>query len=283
MNQERPQLDDETFRLLSDLVHDYCGISFHEDMRFLLERRLHTRLEILGLHSFRDYYRYLRFDSNRQRELEEAAELLTTNETYFFREQPQLRAFTGDILPGMAESRGRRKRLRIWSAGCSTGEEAYTIAMLLLESGLFEGWRLDVFGTDISRAVLATARRGVYRQHALRETDERFIHRYFETAEDGARRVSDEVRRIVSFGHLNLADPQMMGLVGEMDVIFCRNVLIYFGAEVKRALIGRFYEHLAPGGYLLLGHSESLLNLSTDFELVHLDHDLVYRRPEEKR
>ncbi len=278
-----PPLDDETFRLLSDLIHGYCGISFQEDMRFLLERRLKSRLGKLGLHSFRDYYRHLRFDPKRQRELEEAAELLTTNETYFFREKAQLRAFTEDILPAMAAARRTRRRLRIWSAGCSSGEEAYTVAMLMLESHLFEDWRLDVFGTDISRAVLATARRGTYRQHALRETETRFIRRYFERTDEGAMRVTDAVRRIVSFGHLNLVDPQMIGLVGEMDVIFCRNVLIYFGAEVKRKLISSFYDHLSPGGYLLLGHSESLLNLSTDFELVHLEHDLVYRRPEEAR
>lgn len=280
MKESPPRLDEETFRLLGDLVHDYCGITFQREMSFLLERRLRDRLAVLGLHSFRDYYRYLRFDENRQRELEIAAERLTTNETYFFREKAQLRAFREDVLPALARTRARQRRLRVWSAGCSTGEEAYTVAILILESGLFEGWRIDVFGTDISRAALARARKGEYGRHALRETEDEDRARFFERVGEERWRIVDRVRRIVSFGHLNLADPRTFALVGAVDVIFCRNVIIYFSAEVKRRLIGRFFDHLAPGGYLLLGHSESLLNLSTEFELVHLEYDLVYRRPE---
>ncbi len=184
------------------------------------------------------------------------------------------------MLPALADARARQRRLRVWSAGCSTGEEAYTIAILILESGLFEGWRIDVFGTDISRAALARARKGEYGRHALRETEDADRVRFFEPVGEDRWRIVDRVRRIVSFGHLNLADPRTFALVGTVDAIFCRNVLIYFSAEVKRRLIGHFFDHLAPGGYLLLGHSESLLNLSTDFELVHLEYDLVYRRPE---
>lgn len=276
----RVPMNAEEFRLLRDLIHDYCGIFFREEMKYLLERRLAPRLLLHGLADFTAYYRFLRFDPLRQREMEEAVEVLTTNETYFFREQSQLSAFRHEILPELHARHRDSRRLRIWSAGCSTGEEAYTIAMLVLESGLFRDWDVEVFGNDISRKVLAAARRGHYRSHAFRMTDERLQRRYFEPApEPGTLQVRDEVKRLVSFGHLNLLDTQMIGLVGQMDTVFCRNVLIYFDTEAKRRVLKVFHGRLAPGGYLLLGHSESLINLTADFELVHLENDLVYRRP----
>jgi len=271
-------MSDEAFRLLRELIHDYCGIFFRDEMRYLLERRLSTRLSLHGLEDFDAYYRFLRFGSGRQRELEEAVDILTTNETYFFREENQLRAFSEEILPMLWERGRDRKRLRIWSAGCSTGEEPYTIAILILESGLFSDWDVEIFGNDISRQVLSAARRGQYRRHAFRNTDEQMVRRYFEPMGD-LFQVRDDVKRLVSFGHLNLLDAQMIGLVGRMDLVFCRNVLIYFDVEARRRVLEIFHGRLAPGGYLLLGHSESLINLTADFELVHLKHDLVYKKP----
>jgi chemotaxis protein methyltransferase CheR len=268
----------EEFRLLRDLIHAHCGIHFREEMKYLLERRLAPRLAMHGLEDFTAYYRFLRFDPARAREMEDAVEILTTNETYFFREAYQLRAFSEEILAEIHERNAARKRLRIWSAGCSTGEEPYTIAILLLESGMFAGWDVEIFGNDISRQVLAAARRGEYKRHAFRETDERVIRRWFEPSGDKLQ-VREEARRLVSFGHLNLLDAQMIGLVGQMDVVFCRNVLIYFDNEAKRRVLKVFHDRLTAGGYLLLGHSESLINLSADFELVHLKNDLVYRKP----
>ncbi len=269
----------EAFRLLRDLIHGYCGIYFREEMKYLLERRLAPRLALHGLEDYEAYYRFLRFDPQRQREMEEAVEVLTTNETYFFREEAQLQAFAREILPQLYEQNLARRQLRIWSAGCSTGEEPYTIAMLILDTGLFKDWDVEIFGNDISRQVLATARRGQYREHALRNTDPTNLRRFFE-AVGGTWQIRDEVKRMVSFGHLNLLDTQMIGLVGTMDVVFCRNVLIYFDVEARRRVLKVFHSRLKPGGYLLLGHSESLINLTADFELVHLKHDLVYRKPE---
>ncbi|RMG18459.1 MAG: protein-glutamate O-methyltransferase CheR [Deltaproteobacteria bacterium] len=268
----------EEFRLLRDLIHDFCGIFFREEMKYLLERRLAPRLKLHGLSDYSAYYRFLRFDPGRARELDEAVEVLTTNETYFFREESQLVAFRDEVLPELAERNADARRLRLWSAGCSTGEEPYTLAMLVQESGRFEGWDVEIFGNDISRKVLAAARKAEYGAHALRATDPQRIERFFE--QSGERyRVRDELRRLVSFGRLNLLDAQMIGLLGRMDAIFCRNVLIYFDLEARRRVLGLFYGRLKPGGYLFLGHSESLIHLSTDFELAHLSRDLVYRRP----
>jgi len=268
----------EEFRLLRDLIYDYCGIYFQEDNRYLVQRRLLPRLDALSLPSFSDYYRYLRYDPSRKGELEEVVERVTTNETYFFREMNQLSALAEEILPEIHERRPRGRRMTIWSAGCATGEEAYTVAILILESGLFGEWDVRVFGNDISRRVLTVARKGAYGRSSFRATDERYLRRYFKQAE-GKFQVRDEVKALTSFGHLNLLDEGMLSIVGDVDVILCRNVLIYFDVAARKRVVATFHRKLVRGGYLLLGHSESLLNLSTDYELVHLTRDMVYRRP----
>jgi chemotaxis protein methyltransferase CheR len=276
----RPPLGREVFRLLRDILYDFAGIHFDEDHQFLLERRLWPRVEALSLGDFGDYLRYLRLASPeaRRSELLEMVERVTTNETYFFREAYQLEALRDEILPEIAEKKPRGRRLTIWSAGCSTGEEAYTIAMVILESGRFADWDVRVFGSDISRKVLAVARKGEYGRASFRNTDGRMLRRWFRDV-DGKRQVRDEVRQLVSFGHVNLVDEAMTKMVGEMDVVFCRNVLIYFDQLSRRKVIDVLHEKLRTGGYLLLGHSESLISLSTAFELVHLKNDMVYRKP----
>lgn len=268
----------EEFRLIRDLVARVSGITFGDDQLYLVERRLRDRVSTLALSSFQEYWQYLRYDPRASTELEEAIEALTLNETYFFREDYQLRCFRDEILPEISQRSRSRRSLSVWSAGCSTGEEVYTIAMLVLESGLFDGWDIRVFGNDINRRVLQHARRGVYGKSAFRVTADHYRRRYFEDRSDGAH-VTDEVRALCHFGHLNLLDEDRIPLVGRVDAIFCRNVLIYFDTEARRRVIERFYERLQPGGSLLLGHSESLINLSTQFEIVHLREDLVYRRP----
>ena len=270
----------EEFRLLRDFVYGHCGILVRDDMKFVMQRRLSPRLEVLGLKDFSAYYRYLRFDAQRRAELETAIEALTTHETYFFREPRQLKAFTEEVLPLLERRNARLRRLRFWSAGCSSGEEAYTVAMLLKESGRFEGWDVEVHGTDISRRVLAQARQGEYGASALRATPPEKVERYFTQVGPNRVRVRDEVRAWVSFGHQNLLDPESGPLLSRMDAVFCRNVMIYFDTPARQRVLRLIYDRLVPGGYLLLGHSENLINLSADFELVHLKGDLVYRKPD---
>ncbi len=273
-----PAMTQEESRLLRELIYEHCGLSFGDDVRYLLERRLAPRLQAHGLADFTGYYRFLRCDPGRRTELATAAEVLTTNETYFYREPHQLRAFSEEILPVLAEEKAGQRRVRIWSAGCSSGEEVYTIAILLVRSGLFEGWNLEVFGSDIARRVLAVARAGAYGPHAFRTLEAEAIRPWFR-AEGGKWHVKDRIRSLVSFGHLNLLDDRAMDLVGSVDVIFCRNVMIYFDLAARKRVVRAFRERLREGGYLLLGHSESLLDVTADFELVQLRHDLVYRKP----
>ncbi len=277
-------LPDDVFRLLRDFIHGYCGIYFDDGSKFLLERRLARRLEQRQLRSFEEYYHFLRYDRKREDELVVLVDNLTTNETYFFRESPQLRAFSEEILPELRETLADRKVLRIWSAGCSTGEEPYTIAILLFESGdWWRDWQIEILGSDINQRVLHTARRGVYKKSAHRMTSPEMLAKYFVEEEKGDFRIVDRVRELVSFSCLNLLDPYKTSLISNMDIVFCRNVIIYFDKEAKKKVIESFYGKLREGGYLLLGHSESLINISNAFALRTLKNDMVYQKPHRSR
>jgi chemotaxis protein methyltransferase CheR len=273
-------LPDDVFRLLRDFIHDYCGIFFDNGSKFLLERRLNRRLEQHRLKSFEEYYHYLRYDRRREEEIIILVDNLTTNETYFFREGAQLKAFSEEILPEIREKNAARKSLRIWSAGCSTGEEPYTIAILLLESGdWWRDWQVEIMGSDISQRVLHTARKGVYKKGSHRVTTPEMLAKYFVDEGRGDYRIIDPVRRLVSFSYVNLLDPFKTSLIRDLDIIFCRNVIIYFDREAKKKVIETFYEKLRESGHLLLGHSESLINISTAFTLRTLQNDMVYQKP----
>ena len=271
-------LKPEEFRLLRDLLAQRTGLSFAADARASIERRLRERLAIVGAPTFGEYYQYLRFNPRAAAEWEEAIDLLTTNETYFFREDYQLRSFSTEVLPMLHEQAKGRKRLALWSAGCSTGEEAYTIAMLVVQSGLFEGWEVKIFGSDISKRCIATARRAVYGPSSFRSTPPEAKRAYFAERPDGLH-VVPRIKSLCHFGQMNLLDSERTRLLGRIDAIFCRNVLIYFDPHARRRTIEMFHERLYQGGVLLLGHSESLLNVTTAFELLHLREDLVYRKP----
>jgi len=275
----------DEYRLIRDLVSERLGIWFGPESRLSLERRLRERLTVRGLTSFGDYYQLLKYSPLAAAEWEEASEVLTTHETYFFREDYQLRAFKNELLPLLAERGKQRRRLHVWSAGCSTGEEVYTIAMLVLESGLFDGWEVRIYGSDLSKKCISVARRGVYGPASFRTTTEEAKRTWFvphgkvEQGGGEALGVAPNVRALCHFGQMNLLDEERTHLVGRCDVIFCRNVLIYFDGPSRKRVIEVFHDRLVAGGVLLLGHAESLLNVSTAFELLHLNEDLVYRKP----
>ena len=279
LHDQGPSLSLPQFRLLRDVINKFCGIYFADDSAYIVERRLRGRLRDLGLEEFSEYHRYLQYHPKAQAELEAAAEVLTTNETYFFRESYQLRAFVDEILPVVQRRAKARnsKRLDVWSAGCSSGEEVYTIAMLIDSSGLFDGWDVRIFGNDISRRVLRKARGATYGSASFRAMIPDY-ERYFIDTEEG-RQVHPRIRSMCHFGHLNLMNQRRAAIVGRVDVAFCRNVLIYFDDASRRKVLDTIYERLHRGGYLLLGHSESLVRSSTAFEITQLTTDIVYRRP----
>ncbi len=275
-------LSEEEFRLLRDFVHERFGLFFDGTQRSSLKSRLAPRLGLLGLLSFEDYYRYLRFAPDRAAEQQRMVSHLTNNETYFFREQPQLEVFASHVLPALKARRAKadERILRVLSVGCSTGEEALTLAMILFDSGqFFWGWDVRVAGLDVDEAALERAARGAYHQNSLRAVNPHQLKRHFVSRGDGVR-VKDSVRKLVSFRPGNLLDPASYEGFTPVDVIFCRNVLIYFSDEAIQRAVGLFHEILAPGGYLFLGHAESLARVTSAFTPIRFQGAIVYQKPE---
>src|ERR1051325_1047961 len=271
------ELPDDVFRLLREQIYKRTGMWFTDSSKYLLQKRLSPRARELNFDSFQKYFYFLQYDPRAESEFDHIYDLVTTNETYFFREPAQLTAFTEEIIPDLL-SRKAVKKIRIWSAGCSSGEEPYSLAMLLQEAGWYGQATFEIFASDINQQVLAKARKGLYRENAFRATSPELRERYFTRQDDGAWRISDEIRNRISFGRLNLYDEARVSLLGHLDVVFCRNVIIYFDDASKRVVVNNFYNRLIDGGYLLLGHSESLISLSTQFKLRHLKNDMVYQR-----
>ncbi|HSP34843.1 MAG TPA: protein-glutamate O-methyltransferase CheR [Thermoanaerobaculia bacterium] len=271
------ELADDIFRQLRDQIYKRTGMFFGDSSKYLIQKRLSPRARELNFDSFQKYFYFLQYDPRSEAEYDQIFDLVTTNETYFFREPAQLAAFSEEIVPDIL-SRKPAKKVRIWSAGCSSGEEPYSIAILLNEAGLFRGVNFEIFGSDINQQVLAKARRGLYRENSFRATDESIRAKYFTREADGSWRISDDMRNRVSFGRLNIYDEPRVSLLGYLDVVFCRNVIIYFDDSSKKVVIKNFHGRLIDGGYLLLGHSESLISLSTQFKLKHLKNDMVYQR-----
>jgi chemotaxis protein methyltransferase CheR len=271
------ELPDDVFRLLRDQIYKRTGMWFADTSKYLLQKRLSPRARELNFDSFQKYFYFLQYDPRAESEFDQIYDLVTTNETYFFREPAQLTAFIEEIVPDIL-SKKPVKKVRVWSAGCSSGEEPYSIAILLQEAGWYERAAFEIFASDINQQVLQKARRGQYRESAFRSTEATLRDKYFVRAEDGSWKIKDEVRNRVSFGRLNLYDESRVSLLGHLDIIFCRNVIIYFDDSSKRVVVSNFYNRLIDGGYLLLGHSESLISLSTQFKLRHLKNDMVYQR-----
>lgn len=273
-------MNDSEFRLMRDIIHNYAGLTFEDDHKYLFEHRLASRLDELNMSSYAEYYKLLATSAEAPQEMEELADRLTNNETYFFREERQLYSFRDQVIPRLVDSLSGRRSIRIWSAGCSSGEEPYTLAMLLADSPFLRGWDIEIFANDISRKVLAKARKGIYGPSSFRAIPPSYKNRYFTRTDGNNYEISPEIKKMVTFAHINLIENRSSALILPCDVIFCRNVIIYFNAETRAKLLELFYKKLRRGGYLLLGHSESLINVSTEFELVTLPNDLVYRKPQ---
>jgi chemotaxis protein methyltransferase CheR len=277
---EQLHLSDAEFRMMTELLRRECGLHFGPDSRFVLERRLGRRMREIEITSYGAYHYLLRSSNTGPEELGRLIDEITTNETYFVRERAQLRALFTEIIPELQliRSEAGRAPISIWSAGCSSGEEPYSLAILAREAGLVPGVDVRIYASDISQRMLRKARQGSYRESSFRETEAPLRDRYF-AEKDGLWQISDTIKRDVDFIHSNLMDRSKIALLGAMDVILCRNVIIYFDLDTKQTVIETFHDKLKSGGYLLLGHSESLINVTSAFELKHLTSDLVYRRP----
>jgi len=273
------KIGDEEFTQLRDFIYEQSGIYIADNRKYLLENRLVNRIKDLNLKSYGEYYYYLRFDNGRKQEMNKLFEVVTTNETSFFRNPPQLKVFQDQVLPAVLEAQRKagQKKLNIWSAGCSTGEEPYTLAIILNEAlrGEISSWNIKITANDLSEAVLASARKGMYNEYTLRTTPKELIAKYF-TKQDEFYQVKSELKRLISFGPINLNDRMAVKRIDKSQIVFCRNVIIYFDDDMKKRVISAFYDNLLPGGHLFIGHSESLHNISRVFKPVHHPGAIVY-------
>lgn len=271
-------LDKESFVKLRDLIHEKAGIYFADSKVYLMESRLQRRLKERNFNNFEDYFTYLKWGASNNDEFTHLINAVTTNETYFYREPNHYDALIQNVLPILAANK-LKPEIKIWSAGCSTGEEPYTIAMLISQNPACVGSKIvKIYASDISEQVLNAARCGAYTQHATRELPAD-LWKYFKETEKGKIwTINDKIKSMVQFMHVNLFDAGQLKFFQNIDIIFCRNVIIYFNDEGKRGVINNFYDALASGGYLFLGHSESLHTISSAFKLVRFDKALVYQK-----
>jgi len=274
---------DPIFRQIRDLVYKISGIFQQEEKLYLLVDGCGRRMKQLGARTPRDYWDLLTAHASRESELRHLLNEITIGETCLFRSQPQLDALRKIILPELLKDNIKNvtKRLRIWSAGCSTGEEPYTLAMNMLEESdaLLKGWTVEISATDLNDRSIETAKAGIYGDYALRCTTEYFKRKYFTAVDEKRWQVKPEVKKLVTINRLNLQDDSKMLFMKGMDVILCCNVLIYFDGPSKTKVVNHFFNNLNFGGYFFLGTSESLMKLNEQFHLVHFPGTIAYWKP----
>lgn len=276
------KLDEQQFNAIRDFIYEVCGIYFKIEKKYLIEEKILSHINTLSLKSIDEYITYLKFHPGKDKELKVLYDFITINETSFFRNSPQITAFGNEVLPELIKNSKAQslKSLRFWSAGCSSGEEPYTLSIVInknLKSQIKE-WAIEISATDISMEILSKAKEGIYTEYALRNTDRAVIKECFDEVSDKKFKIKDIYRRLIRFNHLNLQDESKLSRLLCYDVIFCRNVLIYFDTESKKKVINKYYELLKPGGYLFLGHSESLHGLSGAFKLQLFKGALAYKK-----
>ncbi|MFA3783827.1 protein-glutamate O-methyltransferase CheR [Melioribacteraceae bacterium 4301-Me] len=278
---QKINLSDRTFDQWRKFIFNSTGIYFQDNKKYLLESRLLRRINYLGLNSFEEYYDYLNNSLNYSKEITHLYEAITINETFFFRNQPQFDSLVSSIIPELVEYKSSLgdKKIRIWSAASSTGEEAYTIAMVILElvKPKFPHFTFEIIGTDINKAVIEAAKKGVYREYSLHQTSPYYIKKYF-NKEENFFELKQEVKSMVSFKVLNLYDTLAVKQMNNFDVIFCANVLIYFNNESKARVVSSLYDSLNKNGYLFIGYSETLHGISKAFKLVNFPKTIGYKK-----
>lgn len=264
---------DETFKKIRDFIYQKSGIYIPDTKKYLIENRLLRRVQDNGLKSFEDYFNFVT-NSGYDLELPRLFDAITTNETFFFRESQQFDVLCNEIVKRVTE-KNSVKNIKIWSAACSTGEEPYTIAMIFKEK--LSNIRLDIIASDISDSVLESAKKGVYSSYSIRNIPPNYLSKYFN--KNGESYIlSSEIKRDVQFRNINLIDEKSTRTIKNVDVIFCRNVFIYFDDKAKKKVVSHLYDSLKQNGYLFIGTSESLHNITRAFVPVVINNVVVYQK-----
>jgi chemotaxis protein methyltransferase CheR len=273
-----PKLDDKAIQILADLIESQTGLLFENSRTDLLVDRLMPLVIERGLESFLDYYYLLKYDSQAEIEWRRVETALAVNETYFWREFDQIETAVKVLIPALQASRPGIP-VRIWHAGCATGEEPYSLAIALDMESRFAKGKIEISATDINADALAWARAGIYRNRSFRALPQPIYNTYFTPISNTQSALSDDIRGRVHFSHLNLKDRRMMALRKNYDIIFCRNVFIYFSPAAIKQVVDDFYESLNRPGYLFVAAVESLLRLTTRFKFVDIGNVFGYSKP----
>lgn len=271
-------IGEEIFRQLRDFIYEKTGIYIPDNKKYFLENRLSRIIKEKNLHNYEDYLYYLKYSSNKQ-DIARLFDAVTTNETFFFRESQQFDTLTNNLIPQIIKENAQlgRKDIKIWSAACSTGEEPYTIAMILLEKPELVSLRKEIYASDISESVLMSAKRAMYGGYSVRNIPPQYMAKYFKDS-GGIYVLSETVKSIVKFMNINLIEEREVKQLKGMDVVFCRNVLIYFDDKAKKKAVSFIYDVLRPKGYLFVGTSESLHNVTRAFRPVVINKVVVYQK-----
>ena len=272
----------EEVQRFCEFLYRRTGISFTEGKRYFIDRRLDDRIAATGSPSFKAYFSLLRADADH--EIEHLINSFTVNETYFYREDHQLRCMTSSLLESIAGHKPPGSTVRIWSIPCSTGEESYSIALWLMENWpQVDTYNVEIVGSDIDTRALTAAAEGIYGDRSLMRLSPDVVGRYFTKIADGNHQIDGGLRGSIEFTRANLIDRQDMAQYRNFDLIFCRNVLIYFDDASRRQAAENLYDCLRPGGYICLGHSESMSRISALFRVCRFPDAIVYQRPEADR
>ena len=273
------RISPEEVQRFCEFLYRRTGMSFSEGKRYFIDRRLEDRIAATGSSSFQAYFSLLRADADH--EIEHLVNSFTVNETYFFREDHQLRCMTSSLLAGVIAHRPPGSTVRIWSIPCSTGEEPYSIALWLMENWPeVDHYNVEIVGSDIDTRVLKAAAEGTYGDRALMRLSRDVVSRYFSPVADGRHQIDEGLRESIQFTRTNIIDARDMASYRDFDIIFCRNVLIYFDDASRRQAAENLYDCLRPGGFICLGHSESMSRISPLFSVCRFPDAIVYQRPE---
>ncbi|MBW4056208.1 MAG: protein-glutamate O-methyltransferase CheR [Proteobacteria bacterium] len=272
----------ENFLKFREFFYRKTGIQFEDSKRYFVDKRLIERIEATDSGNFRNYFITLRFETTGE-ELQLLTNLMTVNETYFFREEYQFKSLVNSILPEITAHKKDNRPLRIWSMPSSSGEEAYSIAMYLLEywPGINQ-WDVEIISSDIDTSILAKARLGKFSDRSIQNLPKNLLNKYFRHNGDDYQ-ICDDLRNSVEFTRVNLMKPTEVRGYREFDVIFCRNLLIYFDDLSRRQAADTFFDGLNPGGFLCLGHSESMSRISSLYQVRKLADSVVYQKSREAR
>jgi chemotaxis protein methyltransferase CheR len=269
-------------RRLCEFLYRRTGMLFDDSKRYYIDRRLTERIQATGSGSFQSYFALLRSDA--QHEVEHLVNAFTVNETYFYREEHQLRCMTLHLLDDLVQRKPAGETLRIWSIPCSTGEEPYSIAMWLMENWKdVDSYNIEIVGSDIDTRALKAATEGIYGERALMRLPSSIVDRYFTRLDDEHVQIDPGLRESIEFTRVNLVDASEVALHRHFDIVFCRNVLIYFDDASRRMAAENLYDSLRPGGYICLGHSETMSRISPLFQVCRYPEAIVYRKPEQAK